>query len=328
MYFLSNPLVQLALLHFERLQNLDVSKSDWFFGTFGPGNLISDADRPYERFSDYEILLELLQNKDQQKYEQIHKGTPFFFLSWLAFDLRNYEKALYYLDAAISEDVKNYGVDWINKPGAAILKLSTDPNVAERVIKQIRDLLSNHISRFNLISGLSSISLDEFSNKFVTKLIQNTSTRVIISALYVYLLEANERLTELRLKSTQGSSIGPIIAHLFSGGLIFESLLKYIYPTKDNGKPIKTLGQVFQTNTFISDFGTGIEKSSDSLQDILDAVSDNYLITAFCTASKLRNTTGHNLVWDNIFHSASNYEALINQSINALLYLIEKKFIR
>ena len=29
-------------------------------------------------------------------------------MSWFAFDLRNYEKALFYLDAGISEDFKNY----------------------------------------------------------------------------------------------------------------------------------------------------------------------------------------------------------------------------
>jgi hypothetical protein len=103
MHFLTDPLVELALHHFD---NLDVAHGDWFFSTFGPGNLVNATDRPHERFNDYESLLRLLQERNQLKYNQIHKGTPFFFLSWLAFDLRNYEKALYYLDAAISEDVK------------------------------------------------------------------------------------------------------------------------------------------------------------------------------------------------------------------------------
>ncbi len=157
---------------------------------------------------------------------------------------------------------------------------------------------------------------------------QTPSTRAIISALYVFLLEADERLIELRIKSTQGSSLGPVIAHLFGGGLIFESLLKYMYSTKDNGDPIKTLWQVFQTTTFRSDFGSGVQTSSDSLQEILDSITDNSNITAFSTASKLRNTTGHNLIWDNIFHSTTNYEILLNQNLNALLFLIEKKFTR
>jgi hypothetical protein len=328
LYFLTDPLVNLALYHFDQLVTPDVQQADWYFSTFGPGNFFHATDRPFERFHDYEDLLKLLKNRNQQKYDLIHKGTPFFFLAWLAFDIRNHEKALYFLDASISEDVRNAGGNWINLPGAFFLKLSTAPHVAERVIQQIRSLLSAQIDRFNPFSGISPISLDEFSDKFVSRLMLNSSTRTIISALYVFLLEVAERLIELRLKSTQGGSLGPIIAHLFSGGLIFESLLKYIYPTKDNGDPVKTLGQVYQTNAFISDFGIGFQTSSDSLQDILDAVADNALITAFCTASKLRNTTGHNLIWDNIFHSTSNYEILVNQIMNALLYLIEKKFIR
>jgi len=136
MNFLSDPLVELALKHFDNLDATDVAIGDWFFSTFGPGNLLNATDRPQERFNDYESLLKLLQERNQQKYDRIHKGTPFFFLSWLAFDLRNYEKALYYLDASISEDLKNGKVDWINRPGADFLKLATKPHVAQRVIKK------------------------------------------------------------------------------------------------------------------------------------------------------------------------------------------------
>lgn len=156
---------------------------------------------------------------------------------------------------------------------------------------------------------------------------KTASTRTIISALYIYVLESDERMTELRLKSVQGSSLGPVIAHLFSGGLIFKSILKYLYPVKDNGGRVKTFGQVFQTKEFSADFTGTFEIGADSLQDILDAANDNSLLTAFCTISNLRNTTGHNLVWDDIFQSPATYEILINQSYNALLYLVERKFI-
>jgi hypothetical protein len=327
MNFLTDPLLTLALHHFD---NLDISQGDWFFSTFGPGNVINATDRPHERFTDYETLLILLQQRNKQKYDHIHKGTPFFFLSWLAFDLRNYEKALYYLDAAISEDIKNVKVksDWITRPGAAFLKLSTGTHVAERIIKQIRGSLANQLERFNTISTLDPLTLEDFTNKFIANLIQNSSTRTIISSLYVFLLEHKERLIELSLKSTEGSSIGPIISHLFNGSLIFESLLKILYPNKDNGNPVKTLGEAFGTKTFQADFGERFQTSAISLQDILNGIEDNSLHTAFCTTAKVRNTTGHNLIWDNIFDSITNYEALMDQIVNALLFLIEKRFIR
>jgi hypothetical protein len=237
MYFLTDPLVQLALFYFDQLLTPAVEQEDSFFSTFGPGNLLQATDRPFERFRDYEDLLQMLQRRNPQKYERIHKGTPFFFLARTAFDIRNYEKTLYYLDAAISEDVRNFGNDWINRPGALLLRLTTRPHVAERVIRQIRQLLSDQISRFNGISSLAPIRIDLFIDEFVVRLMQTSSTRTIISAFYVFLFEATERLTELRLRSTQGSSLGPVIAHLFSGGLIFESLLKYLYPA--SGSPIK-----------------------------------------------------------------------------------------
>jgi hypothetical protein len=325
MNFLTDLLVELALHHFD---NLDVTQGDWFFSTFGPGNVVNATDRPHERFTDYESLLKLLQERNNQKYDQIHKGTPFFFLSWLAFDLRNYEKALYYLDAAISEDIRNVKADWINRPAADLLKLSTGPHVAERVIRNIRELLTRQLDRFNSVSALGSFNLESFINKFVTNFMQNSSTRTIISSFYVFLLEDTERLVELRLKSTEGGSIGPIISHLFSGGLIFESLLKNLYPNKDNGAPVKTLVDVFCTNTFQADFGKGFQTSAISLQEILNGIVDNSMLTAFSTTAKVRNTTGHNLVWDNIFDSMENYKTIMNQIVNALLFVIERKFIR
>lgn len=325
MNFLTDPLVQLAFHHFDEL---DITKGDWFFSTFGPGNLVNATDRPHERFDDYENLLCQLQQRNQQKYDQIHKGTPFFFLSWLAFDLRNYEKALYYLDVAISEDVKNAPTDWVDRPGAQFLKLSSQPHVATRVIAKIADLLTSELNRFNRISSLPAVDIDAFVARFVTNFISKPSSRTIISAFYIFLLERTERVIELRLKSTEGSSIGPIIAHLFSGGLIFESLLKNLYPLKDNGDPVNTLGNVFNTADFQIDFGTGFQTSAASLQEVLDGVTDNSLHTAFSTTARVRNTTGHNLVWDNIFSSPENYESILNQVVNALLFLVEKKFIK
>ena len=76
MYFLTPPLVNLALQHFD---HLELAQGDNFFSIFGPGNLINATNKPHERFNDYEELLELLRQRNQQKYEQVHKGTPFFF---------------------------------------------------------------------------------------------------------------------------------------------------------------------------------------------------------------------------------------------------------
>ena len=79
MYFLTDPLVNLALEHFDELQPTDPPREDKFFNTFSPGNRLFYKEKPFERFCDYEELLSLIQRRDSRKYELIHKGTLFSF---------------------------------------------------------------------------------------------------------------------------------------------------------------------------------------------------------------------------------------------------------
>ena len=123
MYFLDEATERYAIF-FYRI--MDESMGDELFHLFGPGNVIPFPDKPFERFSDYENLLKQMRKSDRQKYEKIHKGTPFYFLAWTAFDLRNYEKALFYIDAAISEDIKNANTEpWLQLPASKFRLLLT-----------------------------------------------------------------------------------------------------------------------------------------------------------------------------------------------------------
>jgi hypothetical protein len=49
--------------------------------------------------------------------------------------------------------------------------------------------------------------------------------------------------------------------------------------------------------------------------------------TAFSTAAKLRNTTGHNLVWDDIFSRPQEYKDLFQQVMNAIFFVVARKLI-
>jgi hypothetical protein len=325
---MTGPLAELAIQYFRKLEPKDPKAWDWFFETFGPGNILEGTDRPYERFSDYEGLLNLLYDTDRVRYKIIHKGLPFLFLAWLACDLRNYEKALYYLDAALSEDVRSFGSDWIDMPGAQFLRLSNKSHhVGKGVISKIRRELETEVSKFIAATGFVPFTVDDVIGNFVTPLMQESNTRTMVSAFYIFLLEHGERSSELRLRSTLGSSMMPIINHLFSGALLFESILKHLYPDQDDGSPTETLGNIFHTKAFNSDFGDRITTRARSLREILDAANDNLMPTAISCTARLRNTTGHNLLWDDIFDDANNYEAMWQQVMNALLYVMHKKFI-
>jgi len=326
-YFLTDPLINHIRYIFQNLEINGPETGDLFFATFGPGNMLYFTDKPFERFSDYEKLLMLLQQDDTQKYKQIHKGVPFYYLSWTSFDMGNYEKALFYMDAAISEDIRKDPGGWLNNPAGSFLTLGP-PNIqaAMRVASLLRQLLESQLNRFNVISGRDPITAEDFVDKFVRILVVDPTKRSIITALYTFLLEFQDRCTDLTLRSDVGGSIEPFLTHLFKGGLIFESLLKHLYPNKDNGQPVKTLGDIFHTCQFRANFLTNVQTSSSSLQDIVKDIKATDLQTAFNTASRIRNTTGHNLVWIDIFDDSKTYQILFEQQMNAILYIVSVKF--
>ena len=54
------------------------------------------VDKPYERLITYEFILIVLENSAPKKYKNMHKGTPFYYLSWLAFTATDYEKGHFF----------------------------------------------------------------------------------------------------------------------------------------------------------------------------------------------------------------------------------------
>ena len=334
MYILNNQKMMDALAAF-KATNFDTPKQgDDFFGRTGPGSPIDAADRPFERFSDYEELLFLLMKTDPTKYRRMHKGTAFGFMAWLAFDLRNFEKGLFYLDAAISEDVRkaNPPASWVNNPGPRVLVLDVDPQNLwfKRTVSNIERVLQQELTRFNKNSNRPQLDITAWRG-FVRKLIADPTERTIISALYVFLLEYEDRLNELKLREgSTGGSNQPFTVHLFTGGLLFESLLKRCYPRNGQNQLNRTLGGVLSTPAFLADFGLAAAPSTSagSLTEIYDAIQGSASIeTAFSTAAKLRNTTGHNLVWDDIFSTPGRYVELFEQVMNALLHVVSLKLL-
>ena len=292
-----------AIAMFKGKDFTDPAEGDRFFGEYGAGNVVERADAPFERFVYYEQLLIELMNADKAKYRIMHKGTPFGFMSWLAFDLRNYEKALFYMDAGIGEDVrKDKGTGnpagWLGNPGPRFLLLNPDPgnDWFRRTFEEVKSLLEKELARFNGISGRPPFDIPSWQRFARTLLVDPDPTqRAILSAIYVFLLEFRDHYQELVLRegSTAGSN-QPFTVHLFTGGLIFESLLKRWYPTNSKGKRNKTIGKILDKTTtpaFAADFGDGcatVESSADTLEEIHSAIRDSSIESAFGTAVRLR----------------------------------------
>jgi hypothetical protein len=87
--------------------NDNTMAGDTYFQNYGAGNLTGGQIlKPYERMKAYECLLELLKAHNQDQFFRIHKGTPYYFLGWTAFQIEDFDKALFYMDTAISEDLR------------------------------------------------------------------------------------------------------------------------------------------------------------------------------------------------------------------------------
>lgn len=310
----------LALRLFEQMDSSNATMGDLLFNIFGLGNLLDQVSQPYERFCWYEELLTSCQAQDATKYLAIHKGTAFYFMCWLALDLRNYESGLFYIDAAMSEDVRRAPAQWLTEPAGKFITLDDPKNqVAGRHVERIRTLLEAHITRFCSLSG-HSLSLVGVINRFVKRFVQQVEHRTIISAWYVHLLEFEDRFAELKLRSSGGGSIAPFLDHLFRGGLILESVLKHFYPRSTGS----TLGGVYQDPTFKKDFGGPFQNSAHAIVDVVAALGLGFEQDAFSTTAKLRNTAGHNLVWDDALTPAV-FQQLYEQEVNAMLLVVAKK---
>lgn len=273
----------------------DPAQGDAFWRLFAPGNTVPLPDRPFERLSDYEEMLWRLRTADQAKYEQMHKGTAFYLMSWLAFDLRNYEKALFYIDSAISEDVRKTASSadtsaWKTAPGAKFLLLEPSDHVARRAVERIRTSLESQVTRFNGVSLRPALDL-EFIRRFVAMFVECPSQRAVIAALYILVLEFSDRVQELEVRQgSPGGSSQPFTVHLFTGGLLFESLLKYFYPLNDAGHPNIQIRTIFRNTTaFSRDFNLAQppDTSANALREIHSAIcGSNTIDIAFSTTAK------------------------------------------
>ena len=230
-----------VIVAFEQLEVKDSHTGDLYFETCGVPNTIELFNAPYERFISYEFLMQKLKEANANKFSLIHKGTPYYFLAWTAFEIRNYGMAVFYMDLALGEDIRkvlpvgktqeDIAKEALGNPGGNLWKFIPD-GPAIRIIQQLREYVSKALTDFQTRTS-GEIKLDDFVNKFVIESIaKNVKNRSLISALYSYVCETQDMCETLKIRSQNISSIEPLLDNLFKGGLIFESLLKLVADQK------------------------------------------------------------------------------------------------
>lgn len=336
-----------ALLTFEQLDINSSRTGDLYFETFGIPNTIEMFNAPYERFVCYEYLMRILKAENSNKFSAVHKGTPYYFLAWTAFEIRNYSKAVFYMDLALSEDIRktdpngktkeNIVQEALNNPGGNLWKLIPE-GPAVRVIRQLQEYFVGALNGFKDRTTIE-IKLEDFISNFVMKSIPvNVKNRSLVSALYSYICEADDLYNTLNLRSQNEVSIEPLLVNLFKGGLIFESLLKSLADQKawnvTTGRGLGHAPQTIEAFNRCSDFLSLFALTSGDLQtrasdlaSILLIATDETLKTSFNVSSQLRNTAGHDVRRDDIFQNPEDYKKLYEKQLNAIFYIIKKAYL-
>jgi hypothetical protein len=282
----------------------DASAASDFFVRFGFGPLYHQ-EKYYETLERGHQILHLVARLDPEKYNGMHKGYAFYWMGMAAYRIHDYQTAIYYIDATLSEDIKNFPGD-TNTPPHLFLRLEGDDpkQAAQEIVKGAQGSIEEYATLYNQVLAKNELELPELKIDDIRKWFLRPSTlskeapkRSLASTFITFFLEFKYRDFQLSLLRGTGTN-EPLFMHLLKGCLLFESLLK-----NNPSKQIKshTLGKVLGelTEQLHLNFPGGIEISADTLDEALQmAVTGSDEITSSVTATgKLRNTLSHNLGW-------------------------------
>ena len=323
------------LLDFKGLDVSDPNACDKFFEKYGVGNDVIAPTQSLDRYNHYRSLLFTLQQADERKYTQMHKGTPLYFLGWIAFDLKNYSAAISFMTAALAEDEEKSAGEpfdtWIQNPAGKNMLLDSSGTSAARIVDELKEVVVGSVELFNTADESCSLSVENLVAGFIRPMLKDKKYELVAS-LYAWLLEYRENYKNLQIISG-AVPLEPVIIHLFKGALICETILKHYYTEnmdsgRKAGQPVKTLGEFMYSSGFTSAFpGVTLSGETNSLQEIADRATDNTFQTTMSNTAKIRNTTGHKLLWDNPFSDPENYKKLFEQELFAIFHVVNKQLL-
>jgi hypothetical protein len=267
-------------------------------------------------------LLQKLQLLDTNAYARIHKGVPFYFTAISSFFLHNYTHAVYFFDAAVSEDLRN-------DPGSrtpAIMFLEMDgdpPNQAARQLTQIAEgKLQSFIDQYNRLPNVIHTTVQEIRDKFLSRAVgDRPEWRTMATSLNSFLLEWDYLAILQGIRVADGTW-EPFFTHLFKGCVLFESLIK-ANPKVVN--PGGTLGNIIRHPAIKLNLNIHRDLRADGpafsnvLCDLPNALNDiekDMEITV-----RLRNTIGHNIGLATPMTS-DQYIQLISKVMNSIIHTI------
>jgi hypothetical protein len=299
------PLVQLIVskpvIRKELVKATRDGKGTEYFQLFNLGTLINKGQSLLAYDEGLRILGEI-KNTSESSFKKIHKGSVYYWLGIAAFYSRDYETAVYFMDSAVSEDLRK-DLTLLDTPALLFLLLEKDnPNqyakgLVEIASQRITSLINLYNNSIGSVQSLPIMSLEGLREQFLKKAISvdNGRLRSLATALISFVLEYELRSQQLNIVTFPATK-EPFILHLFKGCLLFESLLKANPKVTPTGNTLNPVIQILQDDLCIGKIST----HADSIQDVIKLLPTGQLCVqqAIEIAVKTRNTTGHNLAWD------------------------------
>ena len=277
---------------------------------FGLSQIHKLSSNPVSEIGCWMKMLEVLLGCDAEKYEKIHKGTPYYFISIASYVSGDFERALFFMDAAVDEDRRIHGDLWRQAPSGLFFTLETEheDQAGIDIVRQIRDILETEAAEI-FADGCPYLSHEQLLQRLVFPAVEGQGeVRSAVTALFTFILELSSRLQDLELTPSHVGSREPLFLHLFKGALVFETLLRVSGPGLEitRERAGATLGQLLKDERIFSQIGyekPPIGPGGDTLEDAIRTYRADceaalpYQERAIRTTWAFRNRMGHSLVW-------------------------------
>jgi hypothetical protein len=284
------------------LPDNDPNAASDFFARFGFWQLYY-SNRFYETLDRGHEILPLCARLNPEVYKKIHKGYPLYWMGMAAYRIHDFQSAIYYIDATLSEDLKNIPTN-PDTPPRLFLRLEgeDDRQAAKDIVQGAQETVEEYINLYNQILKESKLktpllNIDDVRSGLLRPAVSsdNPDIRSLASTFITFLLEFKYRDFQLNLRTEPGTN-EPFFIHLFKGCLLFESLLKNNPTKKIQGTTLSpVLRELRKELDLPKDFSLGNVQLPQVLDEILNV--DDRISTAILTTGRLRNTIGHNMGW-------------------------------
>jgi hypothetical protein len=305
-----------------------------YFQRFQLGDLIA-FNLPKVAYDQGLRILNECRNADLKAYTSIHKGDIYYWIGMAAFLVRDYQTAVFFFDAAVSEDL-HQGHDPIGNSTPALkfiqVEGESDKQAAQPLVEVTQKRIEALVEVYNHAPGrpanVPRLDIAAVRARFLSLAVSpgHEALRSLATTFISFIIEWNDRSEFLDLRVGKGTA-EPFYVHLFKGCVLFESLLK-ANPTKT--PPLKgslgkylTLINVLQYLHKELGIPNDIKIGESDLPTIITHLrtADKDLSTAVKFTGMVRNSVGHNLGWQ-LKLDKSHYERLFTMIAISNLHAI------